>query len=196
MHANMNGGLPQPADRALRHERTIRWRGFHRKDGLWDLEATLTDVRGYDSLMAEKGTLAAGMPVHSISVRITVDDALTVHAVVAAMNSVPYHTCPNALGSLSRLEGASLTQGWRRRVEQDLGGEQGCAHIRDLLAHAPTVAFQTIPVWFAQQTGDVVPAKDGKPPVHLGTCATWAFDGPVVARLYPMFKAWKRPSGS
>lgn len=188
----MNDGLPEPAERDLLHRRTTHWRGFRRKDGLWDLEATLTDLRGYDSVMVEKGLLSAGTPVHSIRVRITVDDALTVHAIIAAMNAVPYHTCPNALGSLSRLEGASLTRGWRRRVDQDLGGEQGCAHIRDLLGHAPTVAFQTIPVWFAQQTGDVVQATDAQPPAHLGTCTTWAFDGPVVARVYPMFKGWTK----
>ncbi|HSW18651.1 MAG TPA: DUF2889 domain-containing protein [Ramlibacter sp.] len=183
-----NDGMPQPAERELLHQRKIDWRGFRRKDGLWDLEATLTDLRRYDSVMAEKGMLPAGMPVHSIVLRITVDDELTVRAIVAAMNAVPYHTCAGALGSLSRLEGASLTRGWRRRVEQDLGGEQGCAHIRDLLGHAPTVAFQTIPVWHAQRHGDILQPVDGQPPAHLGTCATWAFDGPVVARFYPMLK--------
>lgn len=191
----MINGLPPPAEREQAHRRQIDWRGYRRKDGLWDLEVTLTDVRSYDTILAEKGKLPAGQPVHSISVRVTVDDALTVHGIVAAMDTVPYHTCPRALPTLSRLEGASLARGWRRRVEQDLGAEQGCAHIRDLLGHAPTVAFQTIAVWHAQKDGDVIRPVDGQPPAHLGTCTTWSFDGPVVARLYPMFRGGKRAGG-
>jgi hypothetical protein len=187
----MNKGLPLAAEREQAHRREIDWRGYRRKDDLWDLEVTLTDVRGYDTILVEKGPLPAGQPVHSISLRITVDDALTVRGIVAAMNTVPYRTCPDALASLSRLNGASLVRGWRRRVEQDLGAEQGCAHIRDLLGHAPTVAFQTIAVWHAQKNGDIVRPVDGQPPPHLGTCTTWSFDGPVVARLYPMFRGRK-----
>jgi hypothetical protein len=144
--------------------------------------------------MVEKISLPASEPVHSISVRLTVDDAFTVHKVVAAMDAVPHQACPGALSTLSRLEGASLSRGWRRRVEQDVGGEQGCSHIRDLLGNAPTMAFQTIAAWHAQKHGDLLQPVGGKPPPHLGTCTTWAFDGPLVARVYPMFQGTK-PGG-
>lgn len=171
------------------HERDIRWRAYRRDDGLWDLEATLSDVRCYDSLLAEKGKLPAGLPVHLLGLRVTVDDSLTVVAVEAAMDVTPYHPCPQAPNTLVRLVGANLAKGWRQRIEHDVGGVQGCAHLRDLLGHAPTVAFQTVAVWHAQQSGDVLQPKDGRPPPHLGTCLSWALDGPVVAKIYPMFRS-------
>lgn len=189
----MNSGLPPPCpEREPVHERDIRWRAFRRKDGLWDLEATLTDVRGYDSLMIEKGPLPAGEPLHVLGLRLTVDDDYRVHAVAASMEVAPYHPCPTAPGTLSRLVGAQLIHKWRERVQQDVGGEQGCAHLRDLLLHAPTVAFQAIAVWQAQRAGDVLQPVGNRPPPHLGTCVSWAFDGPVVAKIYPMFAGYKK----
>jgi hypothetical protein len=185
-------GLPAPAARELLHERKVHLSGWRRQDGLWDIEASMTDQRSYDSRSVEKGVITAGDPVHQICVRITVDDRFTVKSVAAAMNAVPYHTCPGALDSLSVLEGATLSRGWRRRVGEGLGGVQGCTHIRELLLQAATVAFQTIPVVHAQQHGDILPAVDGQPPPHLGTCTTWALDGPVVARVYPQFAAPKQ----
>lgn len=181
-------GLAEPTERRLLHGRDVRLRGFRRKDDLWDIEATLVDRRTYDSRSAGKGQIAAYEPVHHIQVRVTVDDALTVRQVSAAMNAVPYaQSCPAALAPLDALVGASLLRGWRRRIDEVLGGTLGCTHIRDLLAQIATAAFQTIPVWHAQGRGDIIPVVDGKAPSHLGTCTTWAFDGPVVARLYPEF---------
>ncbi|MEY3991305.1 MAG: hypothetical protein RIS04_68, partial [Pseudomonadota bacterium] len=37
--------LPAPAPRRLSHTRTVVFRGYDREDGLWDIEATLTDVK-------------------------------------------------------------------------------------------------------------------------------------------------------
>lgn len=188
-------GLPAPAARDLLHKREVHFQCYRRKDGLWDIEASLTDQRSYDSRAVEKGLIPAGEPVHAISVRVTVDDGLLVQDIAASMGSVPYHTCPSALASLTSLKGATLARGWRRRVEDELGGIKGCTHVRDLLVQAATAAFQTIPVWHAQAAGDVIPAVGGQPPAHLGTCTTWAFDGPVVARLYPsLAKAARRGS--
>lgn len=180
------------AERQPIHERDIQWRAYRRKDGLWDLEASLSDIRCYDSVLVEKGPLPAGNPVHLLGIRVTVDDSLTVSEVEAAMEVAPYHPCPDAPKTLTRLIGANLGKGWRQRVEHDVGGEQGCAHLRDLLNQAPTVAFQTIAVWNAQQSGDVLQPKGEDPPPHLGSCLSWAFGGPVVSRIYPMFKDYSK----
>jgi hypothetical protein len=29
--------------------------------------------------------------------------------------------------------------------------------------------------------------------MHLGQCKAWAFDGPVVEKVYPMFFRWQPP---
>lgn len=185
----------RPEGRELIHDRDIRWRAYRCQDGLWDLEATLTDIRGYDTLRYEKGPLPAGEPLHLLGLRVTVDDSYTVQAVEASMDISPYQPCPQAPQTLSRLVGANLTRQWRERVQRDVGADQGCAHLRDLLMHAPTVAFQSIAVWHAQRAGDVLQPVGGKPPPHLGTCLSWSFDGPVVARIYPMFAGYRKPQG-
>jgi hypothetical protein len=30
--------------------------------------------------------------------------------------------------------------------------------------------------------------------MHLGQCKAWAFDGPVVEKVYPMFFRWQPPA--
>ena len=58
--------------------------------------------------------------------------------------------------------------------------------LRELLFAMATAAFQTRSASFA-------PPKDGTPPMHLGKCLAWDFNGPVVERLYPMFFRWQPP---
>ena len=173
------------------HTRHIHMEGFHRSDGLWDIEATLTDVRDYPSYGTERGNIAAGQALHDIHVCITVDNDLVVHAASATMQAHPYHTCPQALPPLAGLVGGTLARGWRKHVESHLGLDKGCSHIREMLQLIATAAYQTVPVWWAQQNGDVIPARDGQPPQHLGQCKAWAFDGPVVGRIYPEFAGRK-----
>ena len=179
--------------RELKHERQVTLRGYLRSDDLWDIEAELKDIRSYDSFSFEKGTIPAGESIHDIRVCVTVDDTLLVTAAQAFMTAVHYHTCPNALASIEAMKGATMGPGWRRAIEERLGGDRGCTHIRELLLHIATTAYQTIPVWQAQQRGDVIQSKDGQPPQHLGRCTTWSFNGPVVARIYPQFIGWKSP---
>lgn len=161
--------------------------GYQRDDGLWDIEGRLTDTRAYDSSSIERGPIAAGQSVHDMLVCVTVDSQLVVVAAVASMLTHPYANCTGALPPVGILVGATLGPGWRRRIDEALGGELGCTHIREMLLQIATTAYQTIPVWFAQQSGDVMHVTDGKPPRHLGQCHAWSFSGPVVARVYPQF---------
>jgi hypothetical protein len=50
------------------HTRSIRVKAFARDDGLWDLEAELTDVKEKDFALAV-GFRRAGDPVHSMRLR-------------------------------------------------------------------------------------------------------------------------------
>ena len=51
-----------PVPRIRKHTRRVRFEGYARADGLWDIEAHLTDVRPEDYLLAP-GVLPAGSPV-------------------------------------------------------------------------------------------------------------------------------------
>ena len=67
--------MPLPVtdvERELRHTRKIRYEGYKRTDGLWDIEAHLTDVKSHDNPM-KAGVRRAGQPIHEMWLRPTID---------------------------------------------------------------------------------------------------------------------------
>ena len=60
-----------------------------RDDGLFDVEAHLTDVKDHD-LTLLTGVRRRGEPVHDMWVRLTIDRELTIRAMEASMDAVPY----------------------------------------------------------------------------------------------------------
>jgi len=179
--------------RTRTHVRQTQYEGYRRSDGLWDIEVLLRDERDYDSQGFERSQIAAGEPVHLIRLSVTVDDALVVQAISGEYLARPFAACRQSLPPLQGLVGASLAQGWRRQVASQLGGEVGCAHIRDMLVQLAAAAYQIVPVWHARTRGVAVRRADGKQPMHLGQCVAWALDGPVVAQVYPEFAASAAP---
>lgn len=194
-NANM---LPEPAaNRTPLHTRTITYQGFARADGLWDMEGILHDAKHYDH-PHEFGTRSAGQPVHHLAVRVTLDAHFTIQAIEAAMGATPFAECGVANRNLQRLVGRTLGKGWRKTIDAEIGGLQGCTHIRELLANLATAAFQTIPHHQEMQRMSQGEAgwrvHDESPPFFMGQCMTWDFNGPVVARLAPKFVGWVRPA--
>ena len=59
-------------ERELLHTRRVRYEGYKRADGLWDIEAHLTDVKNHDYKL-KTGVRRAGQPIHDMWLRITVD---------------------------------------------------------------------------------------------------------------------------
>jgi hypothetical protein len=189
-----SASLPAATPRAHVHTRSVEYRGYRREDGLWDIEAELTDTRGYDHARPDRGTMLAGVPVHGMTIRLTVDDTMKVSDIAVGMPAAPFAECQQAKAPMSRLIGATLASGWRKTIEGALGGVQGCAHLRELLFSMATVAYQTIPLYLAHlRRLEGHPERQLKrPPPHLGQCIAWDFDGPVVKRLRPQFAGWKQ----
>lgn len=186
--------LPAPVPRRPIHTRRISFEGFLREDDLWDIDCTLSDTKSEPIQMRERGTLPAGEPVHFMKVRLTVDDTLTIRAVQAAAINAPFGECQvPAAEPMQKLVGLTMGPGWRKAIDGVIGGVAGCTHLRELVFNAATAAFQMIPHYRAVQRGQRDDAAaDGKPPFYMGQCMTWAFDGPVVARLAPHFSRPKK----
>ena len=181
--------LPAPVARRPVHTRRISFEGFLRDDDLWDIDCQLSDTKANDIVMRERGTLPAGEPVHLLQVRLTVDDAFTIHAVQTGVLNVPFQECHvPADAPMQKLVGLTMGPGWRKKIEGAIGGVGGCTHLRELVFNAATAAYQMIPHHRAMQSGRRDEATpDGKPPFYMGQCMTWAFDGPVVQRVAPQF---------
>jgi len=169
------------------HTRSVEFNGYRRPDGLYDIEAELRDTRHYDTQVAEKGLLPAGAPVHHMTITATIDDALVVHAITSRMLATPFACCRQVEDSLQAMVGVRVGQGWRKAVNERLGGVHSCTHLRELLVNLATVALQTVPTWQAQQRRRRGEPAFEQPPHYLGQCHAWQLGGPVVAQHLPQF---------
>jgi len=136
--------LTKPFKRELKHNRTIKGRGYRREDGLWDIEVFLVDSKTYSAENMHRGYISAGEPLHDMALRLTLDDQKKIIDIEAVIDSSPYNVCPQAIKNSQKLKGEFVVSGFNRKVIKTLGAERGCRHITDLLAHAATIAYQTL----------------------------------------------------
>ena len=92
-HANSLGA---PAPRTHVHTRAVEYRGYRREDGLWDIEAELTDTKTYAQERPDGGVRPAGEPVHGMVIRLTVDDDMKITDVAVGMPATPFPECQQA----------------------------------------------------------------------------------------------------
>src|SRR5215472_14521039 len=134
--------LSDPALRERLHTRQVECRGYLRDDGLWDIEGHMTDRKTYAFDNDERGNIAAGVPVHDMWVRVTLDDAMVITAIEAVTDASPFRMCPEITPNFQRLVGLSIRPGFLPKVKQLVGGAQGCTHIVELMGPIATTAFQ------------------------------------------------------
>src|SRR5262249_9676601 len=132
-----------PAPRERMHTRRISIDGYLRDDGLWDIEAHLTDEKSYAFDNEWRGRIEPGMKVHDMWIRLTVDDGRVIHDVEGTSDVGPYRICPDVAPNFQVLKGIKIGPGWFRRVKELLGGTRGCTHLVELLGPMATVVYQT-----------------------------------------------------
>ena len=71
--------LSQPAARERLHTRAIEINGYRRTDGLYDIEAHLTDCKSFGQTNYDRGYIEAGDPIHDMWLRLTVDEKMHIH---------------------------------------------------------------------------------------------------------------------
>jgi hypothetical protein len=171
--------------RALKHTRAIRIDAYARDDGLWDIDAHISDTKTRETHLAS-GTRPPGAPVHDLWLRVTIDIGLDIVAVEAVSDAVPYPGyCDTIASAYQKLVGLNLARGFRHGVKQRLAGIQGCTHLTELAQVLPTAAIQAF-------AGDVIDTRDGaragdqiEKPFQLDRCHALRTDGAAVARYYP-----------
>ena len=76
------------------HERKVQINSFLRDDGLWDLEATLLDVKAYDFVKLSGATHTAGTPVHDMLICVTATEEGEIVEAKVKYGAAPYNsTC-------------------------------------------------------------------------------------------------------
>lgn len=192
--------LSPPQERELLHSREIVLRGYQRTDGLYDIEAQLTDTKSYGSSNRDRGYIDANEPIHGMWLRLTVDEHRIIIACEASSDYTPYAICPTAAPNFARLAGLQIKPGFLKEAAKRVGGTVGCTHLRELLQQMATTAYQTIDPARARReaaaAGEVdkpgsdqldmrITIKMGGAPAILNTCVAYGTDSPVVQRRWP-----------
>ena len=131
-------------ERELAHKRQIKLNGYVRADGLFDIEAELTDHKTYSFPSDFRGEVTPDLPVHHMIVRVTITKERMITAAEAITVTGPYPVCPKANAVFTEIVGLQIGPGWRRKVQAAIGGRHGCTHITELLGPVATVAYQTL----------------------------------------------------
>lgn len=181
--------LSPPVPRAPRHTRAIQIDAFARDDGLWDIDARITDVKVNDVMLAS-GLRPGGTQLHNLSLRITIDRELTIVDAEAASDAVPYPGYCDTIGpAYKSLVGLCLMKGFRLGIKERLSGVLGCTHLTELAQILPTAAIQAY-------ANDVIKTRDGDGddqlpdrPFQIDRCHSLRADGPAVAKYYPRWVA-------
>ncbi|WP_071058013.1 DUF2889 domain-containing protein [Pelistega sp. MC2] len=163
------------------HHRKIDIHSFLREDGLWDLEATLVDVKAYDFTKANNTVMKAGDAVHDMTICITVTEDGEVVAAKASYVAAPYaEVCFSIQEAYQQLVGLHLLKGFRQKVKERFAKTQGCTHMSELTILLPTVFVQSLSKKRNQRNEDL-----GKRPFQLEGCHALRLDSDAVKEFYP-----------
>ena len=181
----MSVSIPKAAPRDLLHTRRVEVHGYKRHDGNYDIEGILIDVKSTPFENMDRGLVKPGDPIHEMWIRLTVDIELRVLDVEARNIWGPYNICGDIVPNFKRLIGLSIARGWRKKVNESLGGIQGCTHMVELLGPIATTAFQTTYHDRLRWNKELV-VKEERPAL-INSCHAYASDSIVVKKRHPKY---------
>ncbi len=178
---------PAAAQRHLKHRRQIDVQVFSRGHGLWEVDATLTDVRTRETPMAD-GPRTAGTTIHDMLLRLVVNEQLDIVEAGSETRWMPYPGQCNEHGDVyGRLVGLNLLRSFRHEMRARVGGVLGCTHITELAQVLPTAVVQAF-------AGEVIDTRgtgaDARQPFQIDRCHALRAGGEAVRLHYPR---WYRP---
>ena len=174
--------LPPPAERERLHTRGYEFGGYRRADSLWDIEGRMTDTKTYGFDNRHRGRIEAGVPLHDMSIRLTLDEDLEVRDIEVSTDAGPYAVCPAIAPNFKRMIGVKVGRGWRQAVRSRLGGIEGCTHLVEMLIAMATVVFQTLYPVLAKKAAA---APSSHKPGLIDSCHAYRSDGEVVKQAWP-----------
>lgn len=174
--------LPTAAPhRQLKHRRRIDVHVYARGDGLWEVDAEISDIKTRAVPTAD-GMRPAGLPIHDMLLRIVVDERFNIVEAGSQTRAMPYPGhCDDHGDAYGRLVGLNLLKGFRRAVRERLGGVAGCTHLTELTQILPTAVIQA----FVGEVLDTSGTDPDQRPFQIDGCHALRSDGPAVQIHYP-----------
>src|SRR5487761_1921832 len=181
--------LEQSEDKELVHTRQIVCRGYRRKDGLGQIEASVADEKGQPVPFKSRPDVLAGELIHHLSLCVVIDDDYQIRDVAAKTTAAPWPKCTDVAADYRKLIGLRIGPGFTRAVREVLGGTLGCTHLTDLLVQVGNTYMQaSLPDRLARQKlhgDDPRQWPDARTLAFVDGCHAWRKDGPVLAAEYP-----------
>lgn len=148
---------------------------------MWELEATLLDVKAYDFPKRNGSIKVAGSPVHNMTICLLVSEDGEVRDARAHYDDAPYEqNCSAIEKAYKGLIGLHLLRNFRNAVKERFSRTSGCTHMSELVVLLPTVFVQSLSVSRNRKE-----AQSGKKPFQLEGCHALALTSPVVKEFYP-----------
>lgn len=167
------------------HTRTITINAFRRKNGLLDVEGRITDVKPFEHHMRD-GIRKAGEPVHDLSIRITLDNTLTVTDALASMDYTAHDLCPQAAPNFKNIIGLQIGPGWNKKIKTAMSPGLGCTHIIEMLAQMATGAKQALWSRRAGEPVEIPPEQEREMDQEmLNTCYPYRENSSWIKANYP-----------
>ena len=173
---------PAAPQRQLKHRRQIDVQVFACGNGLWEVDAVLTDVKTRVAQMAD-GPRQPGTPIHDMLLRLVVNEQLDVIAAGSETRWMPYQDlCSEHGDAYARLVGLNLLKDFRKQLRLRVGGVLGCTHITELAQVLPTAVVQA----FAGEVIDTRGTAEGaSQPFQIDRCHALRSSGEAVRLHYP-----------
>lgn len=179
----------QDEEKELVHTRQIICRGYRRKDGLWQIEASVADEKGQLLSFNSRPSVLPSELIHHLSLCVIIDDDYQIRDVEAKTMAAPWPECAEIATAYRKLVGLRIGPGFNREVRNILGGTLGCTHLTDLLGQIANTYMQaSLPDRFARQRlngDDPLQWTDTRTLSFVGGCYAWRTDGPALAAEYP-----------
>jgi hypothetical protein len=152
------------------------------------VDAEVTDIKTRDARLTE-GVRRAGEPIHDMLLRLVIDESFNILEAGSLTRGMPYPgECDQHGDAYGRLAGLNLMKGFRRAVQERLGGIAGCTHLTELTQVLPTAVIQAFAGEVINTRGD---GADAKQPFQLDHCHALRTDGNTVRTYYPR---WYKPA--
>ena len=176
-----------PAEAVTREEmhwRSIDMRGYRRSDGLYEVEARLTDRKTRDFDPPSGGRfVAAGDTIHDHGVRLVFGADMVIREVGTAIRAYPYRECGGGGDVLQGMVGVRIGPGWNSELRKRLPSGDTCTHLKELLGPLATTAMQTM---FAVRAELNERDATGRPR-KIDSCYAYGASRELVAQQWPMF---------
>lgn len=170
------------------HARAIDYRRYERENGLWHVEAVMTNTKTCEFSNKWRGAVPIGGPTHEMLVRVTIHGSFVIEDIFVDTERSQSEMCPANAHMYKKLIAIIWGPGWRKAIRMEVSGTEGCTPLNELLFPMATVAMESIwPIRSKRKlkSDTLEKLEQDKRPIALDTHHAWASSSPVVKENAP-----------